>query len=171
MIVQQGRNHVTAFRDPCHALGMAFGIWDAFPTADRAAAALEAAPDFYIAQAEQDASSPRAALGRARAIDADLPLAIVTNLNPSRTDPTFDAAMHELGVAALVECYLPDNPNATVANMVSEAKARGYQSVVPALGCYFGPAGSKAITDYPIASLPGWCVWTAETMTAADWQA
>lgn len=171
LLVQQGRDRTPEFRAACHAAGQLFGIWDATPDADRAAVAITMGPDFYVAQAEQDSAGPLAALQHARGLAPDLPLGIVTNLSPSRTDPTFDAAMHALGVAALVECYLPDNPNATVANMVAEAKQRGYEHIVPVLGCYSGPQGKKAITDYPLGTLPGWCIWTAETMTASDWQA
>lgn len=153
-----------------------WGLWDAWPEADHGAIAASFGPSFYICQAEQAGDSDEvardrgqkalAALRGCRAAAPSITLALVTDLGPSRVDPTLDPALLELGASCLPESYVQENPGATPDVMCGEADRRGYEYVVCTPGAYYG---------YPLASyrdvygVDACCVWAAETMSPADW--
>ncbi|HSV08550.1 MAG TPA: hypothetical protein VLI07_18685 [Candidatus Binatus sp.] len=152
------------------ARGLKVGLWDAWPSADRARLALSFNPDFYCAQAETgQGQAAMDAIGAAYEVNPHLPLAIVTNLEPSRTMAGFDLYCQERGVVCMVEAYANDNsdwmhdPNGFVDALVSEAQARGYLSVIPVLGLYYG----WSISQYAMGDDP-FHAYLAETMTHGD---
>ena len=174
--MQYGGARGLDYKTACHNEGLLWGLWDHEPNADRGAYAASFGLDLYIAQAEQANDGPDVAVRRGwdaynacqavRVADPSVPLAWVTDLGPSRADSSLDAAMQALGVAILVECYLPDNPAATPEVMVDEAHRRGYDDVVCVPGVYYG---------FPLATyrdqhgVDRCCVYTSEYLTAADW--
>lgn len=92
-------------------------------------------------------------------------ISVVTNLWPSRNLTWFDAFMHDNSVRLLVECYVPENPNQTVAAMLAEAHSRSYPHAEPVLGCYRG----FALASY--APLPArYWIWDAAQMAPGDWE-
>ena len=139
---EQGGDYIACGR----ARGMKVGLWDAWPSASRAELALSFGPDMYVAQAETNqGQAAMDAIGRAYELRPDLPLGIVTNLEPSRTmGATFDVYMQERGVVCMVEAYANENtdwshdPRGMVDALMSEAYQRGYQTVIPVIGVYWG---------------------------------
>jgi hypothetical protein len=164
---EQGADYMACGR----ARGMKVGLWDAWPSASRAELALSFAPDMYCAQAETgQGQAAMDAIGRAYQLRPDLPLAIVTNLEPSRTmGATFDVYMEERGVICMVEAYAnentawSDNPRGFVDTLVSEAHGRGYQTVVPVIGVYWG----WTVAQYDMGDDP-YYPYLAEAMSHAE---
>jgi hypothetical protein len=91
-------------------------------------------------------------------------LSVVSNLWPSRCLPWWDAYMHKNSIRLLPECYLPENPNQTVAAMVGEGIRRGYPTCQGVLGCYWG----FGLKDYLPLPRDYW-IWDAAQMLAGDW--
>jgi hypothetical protein len=163
----QGADYMAAGR----ARGMKVGLWDAWPSRERAELACSFLPDMYVAQAETgQGQQAMDAIGRAA--EFDLPLGIVTNLEPSRTstDGSFDRFMVERGVVCMVEAYANENqdwshdPRGMVDALVSEARDRGYTSVIPVLGTYWG----WEVAQYGMADDEAFYPYLAETMTHGD---
>ena len=151
------------------ALGATAAIWDADPSPDHAQDLLAGDPDEVILQAEAGDGYNQAVMVAVTADDLrgqgwDGPLSIVTNLGPSRTEPLFDHDMHHSRVHMLLECYLPENPVATVSNMLAEAHWRGYPHAEPVLGCYRG----FGLADYTPLPERYW-IWEASQMADTDW--
>jgi hypothetical protein len=157
---QYGSRHWGETYDACRQLGLRAFVWDEAPTRSRASAL--GGCDGYIAQAEGTAAEVADALG---GLASQVPRAIVTNLNPSRTDPAFDAAMLALGVACIVECYPPADPAASTRGMVEEARWRGYQEVFPVVGCYDG----VPLAAYGCGN--DFSIWASDTISHGDWAA
>jgi hypothetical protein len=174
--VQYGRTLGLDYKTACQAQGMMWGLWDAWPEPDHGEIAASFEPAFYICQAEQAGDTDQvardrgqkalAALQGCRQADPSITLALVTDLGPSRVDPTLDAALFELGASCLPESYLQDNPNATPEAMCGEASNRGYTYVVCTPGAYYGYPLSNYRDQYGVDAC---CVWVAETMSAEDW--
>jgi hypothetical protein len=174
--VQYGRTLGLDYKTACDEQGMMWGLWDAWPEADHGEVAASFEPAFYICQAEQAGDTAEvardrgqkalAALRGCHAADPSITLALVTDLGPSRVDPTLDPALQELDASCLPESYLQDNPAALPDVMCGEAYNRGYSWVVCTPGAYYG---------YPLANyrdqhgVDACCVWVAETLSAADW--
>jgi len=125
--------------------GMKVGLWDAWPSASRAELALSFHPDMYVAQAETGQGQAAIdAIEAAFNLRPDLPLGIVTNLEPSRTMAGFDEFMTMRGVIAMPECYANENPDwnadprGFVDALTNECMSRGYKTVIPVLGVYWG---------------------------------
>lgn len=170
---EQGGDYMSCGR----ARGMKVGLWDAWPSRARAELALSFSPDMYCAQAETgQGQAAMDAIGRAYEINPALSLAIVTNLEPSRTMSGFDTFMIERGVVLMPEAYSCENtawqgapgsgnsPRDFVDSLVSEGHNRGYTNVVPVLGCYWG----WSVGQYQMK--PGEIYWPylAETMVHSD---
>jgi hypothetical protein len=158
---QYGSQHWGETYAACREHGLKAFVWDAYPTKDRVATL--GGCDGFIAEAEGAAPEVIEALQAFHARSADVPRAIVTNLNPSRTDPAFDGAMQALGVVCIVECYPPADPGTIVKGMVDEARWRGYQEVFPLVGCYDG----VPLSAYSYGS--DFSIWASDTMSQADW--
>jgi hypothetical protein len=157
---EQGADYMACGR----ARGLRVGLWDAWPSAARAELALSYGPDMYVAQAETgQGQAAMDAIGRAYEINPVLPLGIVTNLQPSRDNqpPGFDIYMQERDVIAMPEVYANENPDwnqdpvGFKDALVGECLDRGYGSVIPVFGVYWGwtvsqyqPAGDEAFYPY-----------------------
>jgi hypothetical protein len=136
-----GPGYLTAGR----ARGIKVGLWDAWPSAERAELALSFDPDCYVAQAETgQGQAAMDAIGRAYEINPVLPLGIVTNMEPSRTVEGFDIFMQERDVICMPEVYANENPewNQNPVGfkdaLVGECLERGYLGVIPVFGVYWG---------------------------------
>jgi hypothetical protein len=164
----QGGDYMNAGR----ARGLKVGLWDAWPSADRARLALSFGPDAYCAQAETgQGQAAKDAIGAAYDMNPNLPLAIVTNLEPSRSGnpPDFDQFCIDRNVICMVEAYSNDNvdwqhdPHGLVDALMSEAYNRGYVNVIPVLGLYYG----WTVSQYQMGGDP-YHSYLAETMTHGD---
>jgi hypothetical protein len=152
--------YLAGLRDVCHAAGLTFGLWDATPTPNRTAALARFQPELVMLESEGEPTDWPAIIHELDTRLPNVPRAVITNFR-GIDNPVLQAA----GFVLVPECYLPDNPNATVPRMVATAKGVGYKTVVPCIGVYHG---------YPLANympLDVFCVYVAETMTDADWAA
>jgi len=170
-LVQLYREQGAAYMAAGRARGMRVGLWDAWPSADRARLALSFGPDAYCPQAETaQGADCIAAIEAAYAADPKLPLAIVTNMQPSRTLADFDERMHACNVTAMPEAYANENaewssdPRGFVDALVDECYSRGYVNVVPVLGCYWG----WTVAQYGMQPDEAFYPYLAETMQHAE---
>lgn len=146
------------------------GLWDAWPSAERAEYALSLGPDMYVAQAETgQAQIAMQAIGRAFDLGCRQ-LAIVTNLEPSRSVTGFDDYMIERGVCIHAECYASDNtdwqhdPAGYADAIYEECVWRGYESAFVVPSVYYG----KTVADYRFEDDEAYAPYLAEDMTAAE---
>jgi hypothetical protein len=163
---EQGADYMACGR----ARGMRVGLWDAWPSAARAELALSFGPDMYCAQAETgQGQAAMDAIGRAYEINPSLPLAIVTNLEPSRTMDGFDIYMQERDVICMPEVYANENPDwnqnpiGFKEALVGECLSRGYLGVIPVFGVYWG----WSVSQYQPGDEP-YYPYLAEDMSHAE---
>ena len=146
--------------DCCHVAELTFGLWDATPSPQRVRVLADYKPALVMLESEGTVTDWA---GIVSALEQTLPCApraVITNM--SGLD---DAVLQAAGFVLMPECYQQDNPNATPANLDRDARARGYQVVVPCVGVYH---------NYPLAGylpLDSFCVYAAEYMSDADWAA
>jgi hypothetical protein len=155
--VEGNQQHYAAVRQECIDQRIAFGVWEAEPLVGSGTASVaEAGAGFYIAQAE----GPRdweAITADFRLNYPELPAAVVTNFG-GLEDPANCVPLVQADFACLTECYIAQNPNATIANCDFSARQRGWKSTQPVLGLYHG----VTFADYDVRGLFGWSVWLAE---------
>ena len=151
--------YFSSVREACERNRIAFGLWEADPTPGSGAAYVsEAGAGFYIAQAE----GPRdwgAITADFRSYYPRLPAAVVTNFG-GLEDPVNCVPIVDAQFSCLTECYVIDNPNATIANQDVMARQRGWRTSQPVLGLYHG----VTYEDYDLKCLNGWSVWLAESL-------
>jgi hypothetical protein len=147
-----------------------FGIWEPRPSADRLPAIASVQPWCFAFQAE-DGFDDLAYMHQLRTVWPEpFRLAAVTNLWPSRNLAAFDGTAQDLGIDLHVECYVPENPDATVAALVGEGYGRGHVEVTPVIES----RDAFRLTGYlPLpASVTGgaFAAWADSTMLPEDWQ-
>jgi hypothetical protein len=168
-LVQLYRDRGADYMSAGRARGMKVGLWDAWPSAERAELALSFGPDMYCAQAETgQGQACMEAISKANEIST-VPLFIVTNMEPSRTiGEEFDNLMQDCQVCVQPEVYSCENqewasnPRGFWDAMVNECLTRGYarEMIVPCLGVYWG----WTVAQYQVQPGEVYYGYLAETM-------
>ncbi|HKE76633.1 MAG TPA: hypothetical protein VKB57_23650 [Acidimicrobiales bacterium] len=173
VLVQLYRDQGGDYMQACREVGLACGLWDAWPSAERAQLALSFGPDMVCFQAETgQGQACMDAVGAAYQANPAMPLAIVTNLEPSRSDSPagFDVYMQERNVCVQPEAYASENPDwqddppGFANSLWSECVRRGYQSIVIVPSVYWG----RCVADYKFTPQACFAPYLAEDMTAAE---
>jgi hypothetical protein len=140
-----------ALLSACDKHGLVYGVWADKDDAPESTVISHNAK-FYIANVEGPGHNP---------VKLSVPRAIVTNFGGVESK-NHAAVWKNAGYDCMPECYVNQNPQATIANQRAEAKWRGWAVSYPVIGVYGG---------YPLASYPSdWSgVYTEEEMSDADW--
>lgn len=167
---------VLRLRDECHALGLTFGVWESEPQPGTGAAAvLQAGADHYIAQAETPRDWPTI-VSMFRAAYPTLPAAVVTTfggigaLEGGGYNPAISKPVVEAGFRCLTEAYANADARMTPDRMAWTATEKlKWEHAQVTVGVWGGYPFRRYIDLWNLQAHPGYWVWLAETMTAADW--
>lgn len=185
-----GFRHVTARYTPgmeldlvhrliaaCHANGGSCGVWNPNPAAVAGAECVSlTGADHYTAQAEGPVDWP-AHVAAFRAGYPTMPAAVVTTFvglgaSSSGYDPSVSRPVIAAGFKCLPEAYVSEDPHATPAELdFAATRQLGWPVSQPVIGVFHGETFADYVDNYELDRFPGYFVWLAETMSAADYEA